>query len=451
LSAVGSTAISQLHLQNVLQGSIMQRWPLRGVESRIDDAQGERGRLMRMTDHEKTAVWRQVDQLLADSSFSRSKRYPSLLRYIASRTLDGETDALKERILGIEVFGRNPGYDSTQDPIVRVTVAELRKRIVRYYQDPAHTHELRLDLHPGSYILHFGAYEDNHAEPSVPQEPVPSLSDARQPEPQEHKPETAASTPVSRHRAKLWLALGLCLLFVTTAALVLFHMHKPDAFEEFWRPLLASKGPILICTADSQGEPLMDADNPVQPDPSRQRVPFVSAETLAPVVELADTLSSRGHQTKVLTEVHTTLSDMGHGPLVLVGAFNNFWTLKFTQGLRFHFKDDVTLTLLSIQDTQDPNNKTWSLDISHKDSFEDYALVVRYREPSTRQWTVIVGGLTAKGNVEALRFLLSRDLMADLDRAAPKGWQNKNLEIVLKTDVINGNASPARIEAIHSW
>ena len=115
------------------------------------------------TSDRKDAVKEQLDRLLLDPSFQRSKRYPSLLRFLVFRTLDGEADSLKERILGIEVFGRRPDYDTNEDPIVRVTVAEVRKRIQKYYEDPRHQNELHIVLPTGSYIPIFEFPADSTA------------------------------------------------------------------------------------------------------------------------------------------------------------------------------------------------------------------------------------------------------------------------------------------------
>src|ERR1700760_824181 len=107
------------------------------------------------SEEEKLAANEQLERLLANPYFSHSRRFPSFLRFIVSQTLSGRTDLLKERTLGIEVFGKSANYDTANDPIVRVTAAEIRKRIAQYYQDPAHEHELRLSLPPGSYVPKF--------------------------------------------------------------------------------------------------------------------------------------------------------------------------------------------------------------------------------------------------------------------------------------------------------
>ena len=113
------------------------------------------GKLAGLSDEERAAIQEQVGRLLADSHFSQSRRFPSFLRYVVEKTLAGQEDALKERTLGVEIFGRRADYDTASDPIVRVTAAEIRKRIAQYYQDPGHESELRVSLPPGSYVPQF--------------------------------------------------------------------------------------------------------------------------------------------------------------------------------------------------------------------------------------------------------------------------------------------------------
>src|ERR1051326_2926513 len=97
-------------------------------------------------DLDRAAILAQLERILANPLFKNSRRYPNLLRYVVEKTLDRHHGELKERTLGIEVFGREPDYDTNLDPVVRTTAAEIRKRLAQYYQDPGHEHELRIDL-----------------------------------------------------------------------------------------------------------------------------------------------------------------------------------------------------------------------------------------------------------------------------------------------------------------
>src|ERR1700761_7069889 len=88
-----------------------------------------------LTEEEKTAAQEQMERLVASSYFSHSRRFPNFLRFVVEQTIAGHEDVLKERTIGIEIFGRLADYDTASDPIVRVTAAEIRKRIAQYYQD----------------------------------------------------------------------------------------------------------------------------------------------------------------------------------------------------------------------------------------------------------------------------------------------------------------------------
>ena len=110
---------------------------------------------MPRSDSERAAVRLQMERILSHDLFKHSRRYPVLFRYIVERTLDDVTDRLKERTLGIEVFGREADYDTNLDPVVRTTAGEIRKRIAQYYHEPGHAAEIRIDLPVGSYVPEF--------------------------------------------------------------------------------------------------------------------------------------------------------------------------------------------------------------------------------------------------------------------------------------------------------
>jgi hypothetical protein len=101
------------------------------------------------TKAEKEAALQQLERLLENPYFHKSKRFPVFLRFVVKEALAGRAEGLKERTLGIEVFGKDPNYDTTEDPIVRVTAGEIRKRIAQYYQEPGHEQEIKLLMHSG--------------------------------------------------------------------------------------------------------------------------------------------------------------------------------------------------------------------------------------------------------------------------------------------------------------
>ena len=104
---------------------------------------------------DRPEVVSQLERMLSSSHFRASRRSSSFLRYVVLQTLDGFQDNLKERTLGIEVFQREPTFDTSSDCVVRVSASEVRKRIAQYYQDPGRQQELRIELPLGSYVPQF--------------------------------------------------------------------------------------------------------------------------------------------------------------------------------------------------------------------------------------------------------------------------------------------------------
>src|SRR5271168_4000504 len=123
------------------------------------------------TEEEKDQVRQQMNRLLETSHFSNSRRYPPLFRFIIEETLEGRGEFLKERLLGVQVFGRPADYDTATDPIVRVTIAEIRKRIAQYYHEEAHDSEMRIELTPGSYEPEFRPRKTRALPPIGPLKP----------------------------------------------------------------------------------------------------------------------------------------------------------------------------------------------------------------------------------------------------------------------------------------
>src|SRR5690349_11007231 len=123
----------------------------------------------------------QVERLLADPLFSQSKRYGAFLRYVTERALNHNQEPLNERTLGVEIFARAPNYDTDADPIVRVTASELRKRLAQYYDDAAHSGEIRVVIHKGTYVAEFVAPGTQVAPPETPAPATSVTSPAPEP------------------------------------------------------------------------------------------------------------------------------------------------------------------------------------------------------------------------------------------------------------------------------
>jgi len=99
----------------------------------------------------KDAVRRELDLVLSSAAFARNDRQSQFLRFLVERHLEGRDNELKESVLAVEVFGRDPGYDPKADGIVRTEAMRLRTRLDKYYAAEGSRDPLVIELPKGGY------------------------------------------------------------------------------------------------------------------------------------------------------------------------------------------------------------------------------------------------------------------------------------------------------------
>jgi hypothetical protein len=139
------------------------------------------------------------------------------------------------------------------------------------------------------------------------------------------------------------------------------------------------------------------------------------------------------------------------GPVVLIGAFNNDWSLRLMGPRRFSFeRDGYTFW---IKDQQNPSDKSHAVNYAmpYLRLTEDYALISRVLDPVTERMVVLAGGLTGYGTIAAAEFLTRPGYVDAIVSDAPRNWERKNLQIVISTKVINGKSGPPKLVKRHFW
>ncbi|MBB5317083.1 hypothetical protein [Tunturibacter empetritectus] len=418
------------------------------------------------TKPDASVVREELERVLSSHHFQTSKRCQSFLRYAVEETLSGRQE-LKERSIGIEVFERNPTYDTNLDPVVRMTAGEVRKRLALYYQGAAEDSGLRIELPVGSYVPRFHSVPVSHLPPDAivdqvlsvaPEVAVPGVEKEIEPLPQtaQHQRRLSTVTLVA-------VLLLLCAGLGRWAVIHRVEHPPPTPIDQFWEPVLASTNPVLI----SIGQ-IRPKYAEVQPNHLRSSIAgpmelgkegypreiavTVLGDSIA-MTNIAALLKTHGRQFKIHAESMTSFADLQQGPSVLIGAFNNDWTILLTNPLRFHFDVGESKTGTWITDREHPEAKIG--DLSHLTQFsdmkEDYGVVVRMLDPRTKEIVVIAAGLTPYGTQSAGEFATDPASIAELARRAPSDWSHKNMEILIKTDLIDGEAGPPQIVASTFW
>jgi hypothetical protein len=412
----------------------------------------------------------QLERIVNSKYFRNSKRYPVLLRFVVEQTLAGRSDLLKERTLGMTVFDRDSDYDTNADPIVRVTAGEVRKRIAQYYQEPGHEHEWKIYLPLGSYVPRFLFPTD--FTPSVPDELVEAFESPAAPVASDGKPASAAlsaSTAMpARRRRRYWTTLTLltAVSLLATVALPAFKSRQPPdqtlnpASEYFWKPLLSSRNPVLIVlgvhSLDSSGNdmPVLAGTGATEPQPKDMitamlRSNMVSLSDIVAYSRVTDLLTQHSQLYRTQGSRESTLEEIRRGPVVLVGGLDNAWTLRLQSALRFRlFAPDKLCG--EIFDGQHPGT-SWRFDNTQRTTgnSRDYAIVASYYDRSIAQHVLVLAGIGMAGTKAAAEFVTSNEeLQSWLNGVRP---DKPNVEIVLSTEILDGQPGPPHVIATSTW
>lgn len=97
------------------------------------------------------AIRLQLVRILSSTTFQQVDRLKRFLHFIVSEYVEGRGDELKEYVVGVQVFGKEPSFDPRTDPIVRVQARRLRSRLERYYATEGERDELIVELPKGGY------------------------------------------------------------------------------------------------------------------------------------------------------------------------------------------------------------------------------------------------------------------------------------------------------------
>jgi len=272
-----------------------------------------------------------------------------------------------------------------------------------------------------------------------------------------HSTDTSAAHPVRTVFKGRKFAVALLMLVLAGASTGIWYTSRPPALKQFWEPFVKSSEPVLFCIADQSQYStlkLRDAADPQREITLNDTMVTIIIDDVSPLVNVAGLLRTYGKTYRVQGEATTSLTDLRRGPSVFIGAFDNGWTLRLTSPLRFHFANDKEMAQLWIEDRANPGKREWMLDRTVQQqtgTYKDYAIVARLVDPNTDQFVVVAAGIARGGTVAAGEFLTDARRMEDMLKQVPQNWKQKNLEIVLETQVIQGRSGPPRIAAVHVW
>jgi len=430
-----------------------------------------------------------LKEVLEGQSFRGSQRSAQFLRYIVEQALAGHLDSMKERLIGVELFGRSPSYDTGNDAIVRVTASDVRKRLLQHYGKYAAAFDVRIALPLGSYVPEFhyepGSHQHLASDPIASQiQPHLTIQTTLGANPASVPPIERAPEPPRTHPVYSRLSLAK----VATALVVLLNLlawgyvwHRLQSRRPSITPLsgfFSSPHPIYLVTSDPDmaeiqqftgtevsvsdyvNHRIFSASDDMTPEMRRFRDSFmrankaagVDAQIAAQIGELAQTHANR---IMVRTARNIQMSDLqGDNNFILLGSpRSNPWSALFSDQLDFQFVFDKQSGQEVIRNIHPrPNEATQYVPTAMGGATgKTYAIIALVRNFDQRAQILLLAGADAEGT-EAAGKILTDDarLPTALEHCGlPPHGPIQRFELLVKLNTMAGIPSNESIEACH--
>jgi hypothetical protein len=197
---------------------------------------------------ETESLREQARKIASSGALGRSRSYARLLDFLVDCATSGRTP--KELEIAVEVFGKGPNFDPSQDSMVRVYAHNLRQKLEHYYATEGRSEARQLALARGEYrVSLLSATPADAAVATANGAPAAAMP-----------PAPAAAEAVAGPRRSWWRTpatlLGVLALGVLLGLGVAASRAPPPpaaasvAASPIWAPLFDDDRPILLVVGD---------------------------------------------------------------------------------------------------------------------------------------------------------------------------------------------------------
>lgn len=411
-----------------------------------------------------------LSRVLNSGVLQNSKQLQRVLEFVGAKAIAESTAEVNEHTLAFALFDRAQGFDPTSDTSVRTAIYRLRGKLREYYSEEGQSDPILIEIPKRHYCPVFVRCDGIGPKHAVMGD-VASASESDQ-----ASSATMASTllqPGANHssqtRVRSWPTIAIiCTVLLLSGATLLTlsmtgTMHRKTPCELFWSPFWSKSNPTFIYTGTNavyrlprdwmnryselhriENHGLESVFN-LDPDKVQHLYPdsfsFLMKQDAYVGAAITSLFARNGAVYSMRYGPDISVSDLRAGPTVLIGAFNNFWTLDLTDELRFTFKHDGD----TIEEHAIPR-RVWSVRPG-----EDWALISRVLASKTGASLMAVAGIGSAGTQAAGEFVTNPRRIAELVKHAPTNWSKRNIQVVLHTRVVDGTSGSTDVVAVHFW
>jgi hypothetical protein len=438
-----------------------------------------------------------LKEIIEGTAFRGSHRSGQFLKYVVEQAIAGHFDSLKERVIGVELFGRSPSYATGDDAIVRVTASDVRKRLLQHYGRYGTRSRFRISLPLGSYVPEISrepgsSGNGSHELPALPElQPSPHDAGAISEAGGASSKSTAVAHPgvqlsvtsVQNGRRRAWL---IFIVLATAFNLGIWgilwkHSNRPAVAPAPLLPwsvifdsprvihLISSDPDIAeiqqyvggeISTSDYANHHLLPNPNNMTPEVQHfwdiimrdDKAAFVDTKIVAKITELAQAhakhIDLRAARNLQLSDLQTD------DDFIFLGSpRSDPWSTLFSDQLDFRFAFDKNSRQEVIRNLRPkPHEAAQYVPTALGGATgQSYAIVAFVQNPDQNGQILLLAGANAEGTEAAGR------LVTDVPRLSAALHEcgisaNKSpihFELLLKLNTMAGTPNEAHVEACH--
>jgi hypothetical protein len=411
-----------------------------------------------------------IHRVLASRHFTKAPLLSAFLSYVCTRALHDGVSRISEQEIGVSVFGREQGYDSREDNIVRNYARQLRRRLDDYFSTDGRDETLRLEIPKGGYIPLFTLRRGEFLEPEIEQRPSPN---------DEVLPlREGISSGQFQSQSLRVAALAVCLALLSLSGVAFYrtqHSKGSSAtmsrMTPLWKQLFVPNKDTFLVPADTGFVTLQDMQKRTislteyeswssveQPGPSfvsnlktRKYTSVVDLDMVSRLEHLPETVPEH---CLIRTARSLTIEDIKDGNLILLGSIYSIpWIEMIQKDLNFRFIYRPSETHFAWIENLDPSpGEAATYASSWNGPFEKtYAVIAFIPNLNKIGHILLVQGLGGAGTEAADNLILREGGLDEvLDKARRPDGTIGSFEALLESTSVDSHATSIRIVAIRT-
>jgi hypothetical protein len=383
--------------------------------------------------------WELVQRVVESPYLIGSARLRDFLLHVTACAIRETPEEATEQQIGIQVFQRSPGFNSSEDSIVRSQARLLRRKLAAYFKAEGASEPLIIEIPKGHYLPVFLPSQRVGFDRESSDEDVEEINEASV---------SGLARGKKGTRQRGWvtvIGLGLAMLFCLCLSVALRWQKQAAVVKpvkQLWAPFLVGDPPLVIYSnalfvGDAKNGMRYAANDGSDAHSAEMVDSYTGVGELISVHELTRMFDRRGAEFLLKKSPLVTWDEARSRNLIFIGSVAENGSLKLLPSTQ-----DFTLTATAdaagvINHHPRPGEPLVYLRPEHPLT-KDYAVIALLPGVQADHKTFIFSGLTTLGTQAAVEYALEPATAAELMRQVGVGKKLHNFEALLEVNIRGG-------------